>query len=286
MDEMKPRARAYLRRYKSSIDPTPADVERQRRAVLDRVARGDEARPDAGARPASASSFDGPGRRPVVLAALGIAALFAIVFVGLRSYVDMRLEQAKGPSQAPYRSDGPEREVLQVVRPSAVEPSALVVPERAALTSVPAAPVMSVEAPRASIDRRDESTSLAKSSARQRGGRKASSTSRGSRARPVLSPPVIDVADLQAESAIVERARAALKAGNLRSARDELDRLARDYPEGLLVEERLALSASAHCRAGARARGRQVARELQRRFPGSLLAARVRDACASAEERE
>ncbi len=81
---------------------------------------------------------------------------------------------------------------------------------------------------------------------------------------------------LRRESALIRRARAELDRGAHEAALALLAEHEREFPEGVLTEERLALAAISNCSIGQLARGREHARALARRNPRSsqLLGAR------------
>jgi outer membrane protein assembly factor BamD (BamD/ComL family) len=81
------------------------------------------------------------------------------------------------------------------------------------------------------------------------------------------------------ERELIEQVHAALAEGDTASARAHLDAHARDYAEGVFVQEREALVAIVDCKAGELARGRTLADEFLRAHPHAVLAARVRRAC-------
>jgi hypothetical protein len=86
-------------------------------------------------------------------------------------------------------------------------------------------------------------------------------------------------ANLDAELASLRLARDAAAAGDHQRAEELLDGLDRQYPRGLLLEERSALRAVARCQSGDAPRARALAREFLLRYPTSVYAAKVRRAC-------
>jgi hypothetical protein len=81
------------------------------------------------------------------------------------------------------------------------------------------------------------------------------------------------------ERALIEQVHAALAEGDTATARARLDEHARDYAEGVFVQEREALAAIVDCKSGALEPGRELAEEFLRAHPHAVLAARVRRAC-------
>ncbi|HWB76303.1 MAG TPA: hypothetical protein VG755_15135 [Nannocystaceae bacterium] len=79
--------------------------------------------------------------------------------------------------------------------------------------------------------------------------------------------------DLVVELGLVRRARRALQDGDPKGALAMLDAHAHAFPQGQMLEDRLALRIEALCAAGAERQARAEAKALRRRFPGSAHAA-------------
>ncbi|HEY8376481.1 MAG TPA: hypothetical protein VIK91_08330 [Nannocystis sp.] len=95
-------------------------------------------------------------------------------------------------------------------------------------------------------------------------------------AAPPAPTPVVrrtyvpkDIPSLDAELALLRAAREALTQGEPAAALVSLERHRREFPGGLLVEERMLLRAQALCELGRRAEARAAAAELVRAFPSS-----------------
>lgn len=88
--------------------------------------------------------------------------------------------------------------------------------------------------------------------------------------RPRPRKPVAEPADaLVVELGLVRRARRALQDGDAKGALAMLDAHAHAFPQGQMLEDRLALRIEALCAAGAERQARAEAKALRRRFPGS-----------------
>ena len=87
--------------------------------------------------------------------------------------------------------------------------------------------------------------------------------------------------DLEAEMRWVRTADAALRNGDASGARGLLEQHAREFPNGMLSEEREALRVVAVCRSAPSVDSRRAAARFLERAPHSLLAGRVRSTCAS-----
>lgn len=86
-------------------------------------------------------------------------------------------------------------------------------------------------------------------------------------ARSVPAPK--DMPSLDAELALLRAAREALGRGEPAAALPSLERHRREFPGGVLVEERMLLRAQALCELGRSAEARASAAELVRAFPSS-----------------
>jgi len=89
-----------------------------------------------------------------------------------------------------------------------------------------------------------------------------------------------DASTLAAEAALLQRAQTALAAGDPEAALVRLGEHARGYKDGVLARERDALRVTALCAAGRTDEGRAEGDAFLRAHAGSLLAERVRGACA------
>lgn len=85
------------------------------------------------------------------------------------------------------------------------------------------------------------------------------------------------------ERELIEQVHAALAEGDTATARARLDTHARDYPDGVFVQEREALDAIVRCKAGELERGRELADAFLRAHPHAVLGARVRRTCKLVE---
>jgi len=85
---------------------------------------------------------------------------------------------------------------------------------------------------------------------------------------------------LAAEAALLQRAQTALAAGDPEGALRSLGEHARGFKDGVLARERDALRVTALCAAGRTDEGRAEGEAFLRAHAGSLLAERVRGACA------
>lgn len=85
---------------------------------------------------------------------------------------------------------------------------------------------------------------------------------------------------LAEETRLLETARAALSRGDGRSALAALERHGERFPNGALMEERLASRVFAFCAVGQPAEAARAAAELLRVAPSSPLRSRVLDSCA------
>lgn len=100
-------------------------------------------------------------------------------------------------------------------------------------------------------------------------------------ARPAASPSAGDgpsAKGLAAERALLDVARSALARGEAGEALAAADRHAREYPDGVLAEEREAIAIKALVALGRRDEARARLRELERKHPNSLVLRAVKSA--------
>lgn len=250
MARLDPRARAMLRTYRSAKTQTGA----RRDALWSRI----ESSLDAGSpgpslepRPAARA----PWVAPAAVVTLAVAAA-VIAVVTLGPWGSREADPSRTPTQTPYQSapPQPEKTAPAAVTPRAPGPQA---PETSPSTEAPAI----LDAP---------STPPGKRAHRDPGP--ASPSSR----EPA---PVTD--ELQAEMALIRRARQALQAGRAAGALEVLDAHARAFPRGQMREDRQVLRIEALCAADKAPQARAEVRLFLRAFPGSAHATRVRAMCAA-----
>lgn len=101
-------------------------------------------------------------------------------------------------------------------------------------------------------------------------------TSKPAAVKPSPTAP----SSLPVEMHLLATARAALSAGDARRALSLLEEHERDFPSGVLAEERRASKVFALCELGRRADAARAAMEFLRTAPSSPLRGRVLDSCA------
>jgi hypothetical protein len=102
--------------------------------------------------------------------------------------------------------------------------------------------------------------------------------------KPVAPAREVHRDNLEAEMRWVRAADAALRAGDVGLALGLLNQHAREFPNGLLAEEREGLRVVAACQGGASPVVQRAASRFLRRSPRSLMAGRVRAACPDLPE--
>ncbi len=100
-------------------------------------------------------------------------------------------------------------------------------------------------------------------------------------ARRAAPPRPLPPPDLLAESRALQRVQQALRDGQPQQALSLLGTQERQFARGALHEERAAARAIALCSAGQHAAGQRAAASFTRRYPHSVLSARVQSSCAS-----
>lgn len=105
----------------------------------------------------------------------------------------------------------------------------------------------------------------------------ASPTGTSPRRPPTPAAPETD--SVLAEVRLMERIRVLMRSGDHPQVLSLLRRHAREFPAGLLREDRAGFYAVALCRTGRAAQGRPAARAFLEEYPSSTHADAVRDAC-------
>ncbi len=242
MDELSPRARALLEAAHGVDDPIASDAARVRSSVLTRI----------GSTGLGAAVFSLSLERAKALLGLATPKVVAIVLLAASGsavfqHLQLRHAELSFPVTAPavVVSAAP-------VQAQAVDPVASVA------VPVSSLPLLVSPAPR-----------------RLRG----SHAPRGVALHVQPAQPVDPNAGLEAEMRTVRAADAALRSGNVNEAEGLLEQHAREFPSGTLAEERDGLRLVASCQNGDSDSQRAAAQFLER-APHSLIAARVRAACA------
>jgi hypothetical protein len=100
------------------------------------------------------------------------------------------------------------------------------------------------------------------------------------RSEPASSPSNDTAAtDLRAELELLGRARAALEAEDFERVLALVQRHAREFPRGTMREEIALLRVGALCEVGPEERWASARSRFEREFPGSPLAAHLREDC-------
>ncbi len=99
-------------------------------------------------------------------------------------------------------------------------------------------------------------------------------------APPAIDTPATTSDALAEETRRMRQVAAALEERDFARALRLVDGWARDFPKGVLVQEREALRAIALCEAGRGAEGRAAAEAFSRGYPSAALGDRVREACS------
>jgi hypothetical protein len=244
MTDLSPDTRALLEVARAGDDPSESDRQRVKRALAASVAAGLA----LGSLPAKAAASLPAGTAAV--ATTGGAAKVGLwlsigLAAGLATSGTVVALSHTGPAPLPAVAERPDR-ATRAAAEIAVPPPTTV--------AAPAA----VEAP---ATRAAASAGVPSTGARVETGRAPAST-------------------LAAETALLEGARAALGRGDSEAALRALSEHAQRFPQGALVEERLASQVFAFCGLGRRADAARAAAELLRRAPASPLRGRVQASCA------
>lgn len=252
MDRLTPAARDALDAYRESLALGAKRVDRNWTSIESRV---DDPIVDA-APPSTRRRANA-----VAIAAAAIAVLAAVV--ALAVVVPSVLERRDDPpsgAAAPYEAidDAPAASVT--VQPPPVhapphEAPRVVVPEAARIERAPIGPV-TIPVPPSPRPRRPTTPA------------------------PAVDPELDAAKRLVAETALLRRARVALRDGDATRAIAAADEHRRTFADGELAEEIAFVRLSALCAAGRIADGKAAARSFATRWPGSPLATRAAQACA------
>lgn len=299
MKDLSPQARQLLEVARDGDSPSTADRARVRRALAATLAAGGVST-SASAAAATKTALAGSAKSGVGLwLALGAATgvvTSAIVFVAAPAW---KAHGARSAGQAVTRTAPASTPSVAEPGPAAAARAARGEPQPQATT--PLAATEPVSEPTTSLAARAPSdpTPVAAqgtphNSKRPPAGSATGTTSRaareetaaGSGSSSAVVPPAASPASpavpssLGVETALLENARAALGRGDAAGALSLLDEHERDFPRGVLVEERLATRVFALCSLGRTAEAQGVAERLLRHSPSSPLRARVLQSCA------
>jgi hypothetical protein len=295
MKDLSPEARQLLESARHGDSPSAADRVRMRRALSTAVAAGGlstSASAAAATKTALGGVSAGAAKSGIALwLALGAAtglATSAAVFVAAPAWKAHAVESARQPAAQPGKTapaaQAPARVAISAIASATVqahdEPAAAPTTSLAATEPFPAAASAAQGTPHKNKRAPENGT-----------------TDDVSRAAPAETaaepetpghgePPAVAAAarsapsSLGAETALLENARAALGRGDAAGALALLDEHERDFPRGVLVEERLAARVFALCGLGRTAEAERVAERLLRHSPSSPLRARVLQSCA------
>jgi len=241
-----PRARDMLRAYRRQHTLAPD----RGAAIWDRVERSLD---DGVSAPEPSERRPEPWYlRPRWVAGLALAAGVALALT-IAPRIASEATNAATPTQAVHTDDARTHDHDAEIHAPARDPAT---PPRATIPAAPAnAPELEAPppAPRASTQR----------------------------PRRASADAVAEADALVVEMGLVRRARRALQGGDAPGALALLDAHAHAFPEGQMLEDRLALRVEALCATGAERQARAEAKQLRRRFPGSARAFDEGQPCAS-----
>jgi hypothetical protein len=263
MTDLSPEAKALLELARDGDDPNPGDRARIRRALAAGIAAGMTGSATAAAASKSALGVIGSGAAAkttimlwLVAGAVAALAGSAALYIGSRT------------SEAPASTS-------RVVSPAPPSTTRAEIPDHAPTT--PAA--TPGHAPTAASGNPGGEPVRAGADLRTSAGA-ARGSARNSAPAVLAALPAPKSSTLGAETALLESARTALSQGDSTGALLLLERHEREFPQGALVEERLAAKVFALCGLGRRAEASRTAAQLLQASPNSPLRVRVLDSCA------
>jgi hypothetical protein len=271
MNELGPAARAVVEAGRAGDDPTPGDRSRVRAALMASIAAG-AAATVAGEGAAAAGAAKGAATAGAAAVTLGWGWKALYVGLALAGAVGTGVAVRSIVTGVPIgaRAPGPLVPIEAPLRsaPSSAPIGAAVV--AAPLSSgTPAAPPPAASAARRLLPSQPVTTG---------------ETPQPSEPEPAAkAPPAVD--PLVAETRGLGEAHGALKDGDPARALALLDAQGATYADGQLREERAAARVLALCKLGRADEARALAARFLAENPRSLLADRVRSACAAGDPR-
>lgn len=260
MKDLSAEARNLVQAARGGDEPTPGDSARVKRALLTAVASGAVVTTSSLAAASRGGALSGGSAGTGASAGTAVTSAKLAGWVALGAAVGLGTAGAYVAVSSPPAEDAkrPPAAAERLVPPSPALPEAPAVFVPPAAPEVPPPPAIAAPAP-------------------------AAPRSKAARTEPAAPhaaafPP--RSSSLAEETALLQSARAALGNGDAHGALALLREHARTYPNGVLVEERLASQVFASCALGERANAARAAAELIRRAPASPLRARVLDSCA------
>jgi hypothetical protein len=285
MKHLSPEARSLVDASRGGDDPSSHDSARVKRSLLAGIAAGGvlSVPPAATAAPrAGALSQGGAGAVTSTKNAAWVAAGAAVGLATAGAWVGFTGSWSGAPP-------APAAQTTLITPPPAVPalPTTPIAPTDFSSRSTEPSEASAAQEgrkPRIDFSSRSTEPSAATRFAIPAGGRAGPEGRRARRAEAAAAGGATEAtpqsSSLSAETALLQAARAALGSGDAHGALALLRRHAREYPNGALVEERLASQVFASCALGQRANAARAAAELTRRAPSSPLRARVLDSCA------
>jgi hypothetical protein len=304
MKDLSPEARQLLEVARTGDSPSTEDRARVRRALAATLEAGG-ASASASAAAATKAALGGGAKGGVALwLALGAASgvvTSAIVFIAVPAWKANTVEGARrdfarsGAAPAPSTrstspvaasgvatterraaGDGPAPESTTSFVPSGPAPEATM--SLAAKQPAPATDIAAQGSPHK--NKRGPEGSSTETTARAAQTEGAAEPEAANGEAPVAASPSSALSSLGAETTLLQDARAALDRGDAAGALALLDEHEREFPLGVLTEERLATRVFALCSLGRQAEAQGVAERLLRHAPSSPLRARVLQSCA------
>lgn len=246
-----------LRRARRGMAPRPADRARMRARLLASVGAAGAATATTTAASASttgvgASAIGGVAAAKVIAVLLGASVVVGVGYRAFSPAVDARTEVTR-PNEHPATRAPSDELVLDL--PAVVEP--------------PVAAAEGDEGVGASSAALDESAPV----------RAPATTPRPARVPSDLAHAPTSPDRLADETALIARARDALRAHDPRAALAALDEHARAHPRGILTEEREVGRVLAYCALGDVERAQTIGARFLQAYPSSLHADAMRSPC-------
>ena len=257
MSDLDPSEQSLLDSLREADEPTDADRERVRSAVLAKIAlaSGAAAATATTAKAASGAATSAGAATPsaglaALMAAHGKAAVAVVALAGMGVGAWWVVQDR--PASAPAEP--------------AIDATVTSRPGKPATPATPASAVEANAPPEKAEPSPSEDTATTRASS-------------GPPAGAVRSRPDPDTGGLDREMRLIGAAQQAMRQGDPGRALQLLDEHASEHPSGVLTEERAGARAIALCKAGRTTEGQSAAKRFLAKNPRSPLAARIRAAC-------
>lgn len=275
MNPLSNESRALIEAARGGDSPTAADKARVRAALAATLATG--AAGAASAPGLASATTTSAGGAAATTTSMGLAAKLVLVIAAVGAL--------GGGSYGIYRwSQAPDQKAVAAPPQATAQTTAPATEVSLQLDAIPTAPGIATSVPAVGLaPERIEAIEFVPPSRRER---PESATAPAPKKKAIVqagtfADPAPPAATLAKERALIGTARAALQAGAPQEALAALRTHEDNHPNGVLAEERAALTVIAYCDAGNLSRADALRKRFIARWPQSVHATRVNAACAA-----